>query len=108
MFDNNKVRWLIVSFVFLIAAVLVTPNFYKFQPHQWWFSKERLIYGLDIQGGLHLVMGVKVNEAIYEKTKSFTAELKNVLQAEGIEVADITVPKTPPRANYVITESSRR
>ena len=96
MFDNNKVRWMIVSSVFLIAAVLVTPNFYKFQSHEWWFSKTRLIYGLDIQGGLHLVMGVKVNEAIYEKTKSFTAELKNVLQTEGIEVADITVPKTPP------------
>ena len=96
MFENNKIRWVIVSTVFLLAGIFALPNVYPFSPSQWWPSKSRIIYGLDIQGGLHLVMGVKVNEAIYEKTKSFIAELKTLLQKEGIKISDITVSKDTP------------
>ncbi len=69
------------------------PNFYRFQKDEWWFSKNRLIYGLDIQGGLHLVMGVKVNEAIYDKLSSFTTDLKKVLKKHQIEVESLTISK---------------
>ena len=58
MIENNKIRWAIVLFFLILAGAWMLPNFYTFKKGQWWISKEKLIYGLDIQGGLHLVMGV--------------------------------------------------
>ena len=90
MIENNKIRWLIVVGAFALASAWILPNFYSFKEGQWWISKEKLIYGLDIQGGLHLVMGVKTDEAIQEKIKSLTADLKDHLQKSGIELRSIT------------------
>ena len=89
MIENNKIRWGIVLFSLVLAGAWMLPNFYTFKEGQWWFSKEKLIYGLDIQGGLHLVMGVKTDEAIQEKVKSLIADLKDQLEKSEIKVAEI-------------------
>ena len=89
MIENNKIRWLIVLFFLSLACAWMLPNFYTFKKGQWWISKEKLIYGLDIQGGLHLVMGVKADEAIQEKLTSLMADLKSQLESSHVEIADI-------------------
>lgn len=96
MIENNKIRWAIVLFSLLLAGAWIFPNFYNFKENQWWFSKEKLIYGLDIQGGLHLVMGVKTDEAIREKITSLMADLKSNLETEKIKVSgmDLVEGKT--------------
>ncbi len=93
MVENNKIRWAIVLFFLVLAGAWILPNFYTFKEGQWWISKEKLIYGLDIQGGLHLVMGVKTDEAIQEKIKSLTADLKDKLETAEIEVDSVSVLK---------------
>ena len=93
MIDNNKIRWAIVLFSLALAGAWMLPNFYSFKEDQWWFSKEKLIYGLDIQGGLHLVMGVKTDEAIQDKIKSLIADLKDKLEKSEIAVSDISAIK---------------
>ncbi len=89
MTENNKIRWSIVLFFLSLACAFQLPNFYSFKEDQWWISKEKLVYGLDIQGGLHLVMGVKANEAIQEKLTSLMADLKNQVEKAGVEITDI-------------------
>ena len=89
MIENNKIRWLIVLFFVLLAGAWMLPNFYTFKKEQWWVSKEKLIYGLDIQGGLHLVMGVKTDEAIQEKLTSLSADLKDRITSAGLEVTEV-------------------
>ena len=84
---------MIVLFSLALAGAWILPNFYTFKENQWWFSKEKLIYGLDIQGGLHLVMGVKTDEAIQEKINSLMADLKDKLETSKIEVASISAVK---------------
>ena len=96
MIDNNKIRWLVVFSALLVALVWMAPNFYNFSKDQWWFSKEKLIYGLDIQGGLHLVLGVEVNESIYEKLKSQQSDLKEALEKEEIKVSSVRALKEKP------------
>ncbi len=91
MIENNKIRWVIVLFSLLLAGAWMLPNFYNFKESQWWISKEKLIYGLDIQGGLHLVMGVQTDEAIQEKITSLMADLKNNLETEKISVSHIAL-----------------
>ena len=93
MIENNKIRWVIVLSALMLAGAWVLPNFYSFKESQWWFSKEKLIYGLDIQGGLHLVMGVKTDEAIQEKLKSLKADLKDKLENSEIKVTSISTLK---------------
>ena len=93
MIENNKIRWFIVLFFCLLAGAWMVPNFYTFKKGQWWISKEKLIYGLDIQGGLHLVMGVKTDEAIQEKLNSLSADLKEKIESAGLEVKEIKVLK---------------
>ncbi len=93
MIENNKIRWLIVCFFLALAIGWIVPNFYSFDKKDWWISKEKLIYGLDIQGGLYLVMRVATDESIYEKLKSLTANLKNQLNEAGIQIKSITVSK---------------
>ena len=90
MIDNNKIRWVIVLCSLLLAGAWVLPNFYSFKEDQWWISTEKLIYGLDIQGGLHLVMGVKTDEAIQEKLNSLMADLKGELETSEIKVTSIS------------------
>ena len=106
MIDNNKIRWLVVFSALLVALVWMAPNFYDFSKDQWWFSKEKLIYGLDIQGGLHLVLGVEVNESIYEKLKSQGSDLKEVLEEEEIKVSSVQALKEKPGQALVRLEQS--
>ena len=93
MIENNKIRWAIVLFSLLLASAWMAPNFYAFKEKQWWVSKEKLVYGLDIQGGLHLVMGVKTDEAIQEKVQSLIGDLKEALEKSKVEVTNIKVLK---------------
>ena len=96
MIDNNKIRWTVTGFVLAVAVALMAPNFYSFSEDQWWFSKEKLIYGLDIQGGLHLVMGVETDSAIYEKLKNQQKDLKAVLDKAGIKTKSVQALKEKP------------
>ena len=93
MIENNKIRWAIVLFSLLLAGAWMAPNFYTFKEEQWWISKEKLVYGLDIQGGLHLVMGVKTDEAIQEKIQSLIGDLKESLEQSEVKVTSIKVLK---------------
>lgn len=89
MIENNKIRWVIILFSLLLAGAWMAPNFYEFKEEQWWVSKEKLVYGLDIQGGLHLVMGVKTDEAIQEKVQSLIGDLKEALEKSEVKVTSI-------------------
>ncbi len=63
--ENNKWRWSIVLGAVLLSLWWLTPQFIDYKA--WWISKEKLIYGLDIQGGLHLVLGVNVDDVLEQK-----------------------------------------
>ncbi len=54
----------------------------------WWISKEKLIYGLDIQGGLHLVLGVNVDEVLEQKLDRSKNALVEFLNEEDISVEE--------------------
>ena len=91
--ENNKIRWAVIFFVLITALACLLPNVYSFSEDEWWFSKEKLTYGLDIQGGLHLVMGVEVNEAIQEKIKNMETDVKTHLEKENISIQSLSTLK---------------
>lgn len=78
--------WLAIIGVAL-ALVLVFPNVVDTSKFSWWPSK-KLNYGLDIQGGVHLVMGVDVDGVVSTTVTRQTSALKSELAKENVIVKD--------------------
>ena len=60
-------------------------------------GSRKLIYGLDIQGGLHLVLGVNVNEVVHTKL----LRAKNTIVSE-LKDQDISVVKQELKTHIII------
>ena len=67
MAENFKMRWAVVILVTLVGVVWVAPNFVN-MPESWPFSTKKMVMGLDIQGGIHLVLGVDTKAVLVQKT----------------------------------------
>lgn len=105
MIESLKVRWTIIVLSLIMAIIYLVPNFADFGEEDFWFTKEKIVYGLDIQGGLHLVMGVDVEGVIQEKTKRLAGSFEGELQDNQIGYSKIEVPKDQ-RDRLVITTNS--
>ncbi|WII71594.1 protein translocase subunit SecD [Bdellovibrio sp. 22V] len=84
------------------ALVWVMPNVVNFGEKSWWPSKQKLNYGLDIQGGLHLVMGVDVDGVVKESLNRLMTSMKAEMQKENVAFADIKSEK-PEQGEMTIT-----
>lgn len=78
--ENLRIRTIGALLGVLLIVIYLVPSFVNLG-NSWWPTKNKLNYGLDIQGGLHLVMGVNVDEV----TSLATTRLANSLDAEFIE-----------------------
>ena len=76
---NVSWRLLIVFGVLIIAAVLVAPTF---KPG-WWPHKQ-INLGLDLKGGMHLVLEVETEKAVESTVDRIREELRSLLRKERI------------------------
>ena len=70
----------------LAAIIYLVPTFVNPLP-SWWSSflpTDRINLGLDLQGGSHLVLGVKVDKAIENNVERVRGDLANVLREKGV------------------------
>lgn len=68
------------------------PNLMNVE-NSWWPSKKKLNYGLDIQGGLHLVMGVDVEGVMKESSRRLQQSLQSDFARENLSGVKIEVSK---------------
>ena len=61
--------------------------FLKYLPS--WASKSHIVPGLDLQGGIHVVLGVDLDKAITDKTARAADRLVEFAKKEGITVTSI-------------------
>ena len=85
---RRAVTFRLVLFVVATLASLVylAPTFVSNLP-SWWSSflpTDRIHLGLDLQGGSHLVLEVKVDKAIENNLDRIKGDLTNVLRERGI------------------------
>jgi preprotein translocase subunit SecD len=104
MIESVKTRAWICLLVFLVTIIYVCPNFFNVG-EKWWFSHDKITYGLDIQGGTHLVMGVDVNGVIAEKILRFAKSIEKELAGEGLQKVAANVLPTN-KSEVVITTAS--
>lgn len=90
MIENLRTRVVICLLVFVATVIYVMPNFVNLSD-RWWFTHDKIVYGLDIQGGTHLVMGVDVPGVIVEKIARLSKSLKEELIKDGVTSATARV-----------------
>ncbi len=67
--------------VAIVAAVVLLSVWYLYPP------KKTINLGLDLQGGIHLVLGVETEKALVAQTDRLAADFKNALERKGIAVS---------------------
>jgi preprotein translocase subunit SecD len=74
MIQNLRVRLGVVAAVLFLAILWTVPNFVNTDKF-WWPSKNKMVLGLDIQGGSHLVLRVDVDSAIKQDAQRIATGL---------------------------------
>lgn len=103
--DNYRLRSVIAWVGLALTVMWVLPNVVNVDKISWWPSKAKLNYGLDIQGGLHLVMGVDVDGVVSESTNRMVLSLREELKKESLAFTDVSAVK-PETGHLTITTGS--
>lgn len=106
--NHQSLKWRVIAVVVVVVAGIITllPNFTTL-PDGWWFSKDKVKYGLDIQGGLHLVMGVDIHGVMQEKLERYGDTVKEELQKDGVTVSAIKVERVGDADHMTMTLSNK-
>jgi preprotein translocase subunit SecD len=86
MRQNVQARLIAFTIVTLVAAVYLVSSFVDPLP-AWWsrfLPSNKIQLGLDLQGGSHLVLEVKVDKAIENNVERTRTDLVRVLREKGI------------------------
>ncbi|MFN3454345.1 MAG: protein translocase subunit SecD [Pseudobdellovibrio sp.] len=83
--ENLRLRTWIAGIALVLVALFILPNFVDTSKYSWW-PASKLNYGLDIQGGIHLVMGVDVEGVLATTVKRQTAALTSEFEKTGIQI----------------------
>ncbi|OKY76897.1 MAG: preprotein translocase subunit SecF [Desulfobulbaceae bacterium DB1] len=87
---NKSLKWKFLLLFTLIAfsGLTLLPTFYGNLPDWWkkYMSPEGLNLGLDLQGGMHLVLKVDLDKAIENSLDFAAQDLKNNLKDQKISV----------------------
>jgi len=79
-------RAILFGVAIVVAVIYLVPTFVNPLP-EWWsrfMPADRIHLGLDLQGGSHLILEVKVDKAIENNIERIRGELINALREKGI------------------------
>ena len=80
-------RLVIFALVTTFGIVFSIPSFLQTD------DGKKISLGLDLQGGLHMLLGVETQKAVEGKIKSIAATVKYYTDNEDILIEDITIEK---------------
>lgn len=86
MKSNLKWRIWLVIIVALLSVIFVIPSLVGSNLPYWWKSPlptDKIHLGLDLQGGMHLTMGVKLEKAVENALEGSVGALKEDMRKKG-------------------------
>ena len=99
--------------LFIVAALAsllyLTPTFVEKLP-SWWsgiLPSERIHLGLDLQGGSHLILTVKVDKAIENNIERVRGDLTNVLREKGVSGVSVERQGTQIQLKFPAASADR-
>lgn len=105
--NHQKVGWRIalISIITIIGVIWTVPNFID-TSKIWWPTNNRMVMGLDIQGGLHLVLRVDVAGALKQETARMAGTLRDEFQKDKVPVQSVTSDQVEGKDRIVISTSA--
>jgi preprotein translocase subunit SecD len=97
----KNLRWKLLT-VIGVAAIFFAVGVYPILVNRYhlpapgWLMQKQLKLGLDLKGGVHLVMRVQTDDALRVTTATTSEQLREALRTAGVTVGTITV--TAPTA----------
>ncbi|MDW7644678.1 MAG: protein translocase subunit SecD [Desulfuromonadales bacterium] len=85
MSKSLKLRLLLIFFCLAISMVSLAPTFFSNSLPGWWTRNfDPINLGLDLQGGMHLVLGVDVDKAVESRLDSFVDQAESLLVEKDV------------------------
>ena len=85
MSKSLKWRGLLVLCCILLALASLAPTFMRDSLPSWWLkSFDPIHLGLDLQGGMHLVLGVEVDKAVEARIDSIIDQAESTLREKDV------------------------
>ncbi|MBN2645296.1 MAG: protein translocase subunit SecD [Desulfuromonadaceae bacterium] len=85
MSNSIKIRGVLVLFCLLLALASLAPTLMRDALPGWWLKAFDPIHlGLDLQGGMHLVLGVDVDKAVESRLDSTIDQVDTLLRDEDV------------------------
>ncbi len=84
---NLKWRFLLIAGISIVSIIYIIPSIFGPKLPYWWkkpLPEEKVHLGLDLQGGMHLVLGVKLDKAIENALEATATSLKDGMRREGV------------------------
>lgn len=98
--------WLVIGLV-LVGFLFLIPSVVDPLP-SWWpavFPKEKIRLGLDLQGGIHLILHVEVEKALENALSGMGEDLKRELRAK--ELATVSIKRVDQRLHVKLLDSDK-
>ena len=92
----KNLRWKVIT-ILTVFVVFFALGVYPILAHRYglpapgWLIAKRLKLGLDLQGGVHLVLRVHTGDALRTFTTTSSDQLRETLQGAGVNVGGITM-----------------
>ena len=87
MSNTIKLRALTVLFCFVLSLVALAPTIARDSLPDWWRGTfDPIPLGLDLQGGMHLVLGVEVDKAVEARLDTIADQLQEELKGKDVAV----------------------
>ena len=94
MNTNLKLKIGLLFTLILFSVMTIVPSFYKGAP-EWWkkyLAPQGLQLGLDLQGGVHMVLRVDLDKAVTNKLDLAAQDLKKTLAKKNISAVRLDSP----------------
>lgn len=92
MLNFSPLKTAMIALLLLIGAIVALPNLLSQQvldslPD--WFPKKKIVLGLDLQGGSHLLLEVDVHALITERLAAVVDDIRSKLRDKNIGYVDL-------------------
>ncbi|MCB0273068.1 MAG: protein translocase subunit SecD [Bdellovibrionales bacterium] len=91
MNSSWRLKFFASVFVVLVSIIYVLPNFTRGEEDKGlakFLPNSALRLGLDLQGGIHMVLGIDLERALLNEAESMAYQIKKKAQSDKIEFSD--------------------
>ena len=94
MNTNLKIKIGLLFTLILFSVMTIVPSFYKDSPDWWkkYLAPQGLKLGLDLQGGVHMVLRVDLDKAVANSLDLSAQDLKKGLEKKNISAVQLDSP----------------